>query len=191
MHAAKAKELATDYLWLGLTNEHQAICRQLLELAANSKDSVQCDRAAKAYLIQSHPDPEMLKEAVASGRQALQLAGPNDGSRTWYIVTAGMAELRDGKPAEAQLLLNEAIKLTGNDPPIRSLELSYRSLARAHLGRTEEARADLADLEKLVPEFPAPLAPTAIFLDTDFLAGCLAHEEAKALLDSAPPVSKP
>ena len=59
------------------------------------------------------------------------------------------------------------------------------------MGQTQEARADLADLEKLVPEFPAPLVPSAIVLNADFLAACLAREEAKALLNPSPPPSKP
>jgi tetratricopeptide (TPR) repeat protein len=33
-----AKQLATACLWLGQTNMHQAICRKLLDLAANSKE---------------------------------------------------------------------------------------------------------------------------------------------------------
>jgi len=41
-----------------------------------------------------------------------------------------------------------------------------------------------------VPEFPAPLVPSAIVLSPDFLAACLAHEEAKALLN-APGVPHP
>ena len=60
-----AKLLATVYLWLGQTNEHQAVCRKLLDLADHSKDPVVHDCAAKAYLIQAHPDPELLKLAMA------------------------------------------------------------------------------------------------------------------------------
>jgi tetratricopeptide (TPR) repeat protein len=187
----KAKQLATAYLWLGQTNEHQALCRKLLDLAADSKHASSHDRAAKAYLIQAHPDPETLKQAVASARQTLQLAATNDDRRGWFLVTAAMAAVRDGKPAEAESLLHEALKIGGDDLNRRRLALAYRALARAQLGRTEEARADLAELEKLGPAFPAPLAPSAILLPPDFLAVCLAHEEAKALLNPPPPPPKP
>jgi len=189
----RAKKLATVYLWLGETNEHRAICRRLLDLAANSKDPTSHDRAAKAYLIQAHPEPEMLKQAVASGRQALQLASTNDVNRAWFLVTDAMAAVRDGKPAEAESLLNEALKVPGDHRNRRSLALAYRTLARAHLGRTEEARADLAELEKLLHAFPAPPALSAILLlQPDFLAACLAQEEAKALIGApSAPVAVP
>jgi serine/threonine protein kinase len=186
----KGKQLATIYLWLGQTNEHHAICRKLLDQAVNSKEPRSHDRAAKAYLIAAHPDPETLKRAVASGRQALKLAATNDSNRPWFLVTAGIAELRDGRPAEAESLLDEAIKVAGDDPNLPGLALAYRSLARAHLGRTEEARADLAQLEKLLPALPVPSVVAAILLPPDFLAVCLAHEEAKALLSPPPPAFK-
>jgi eukaryotic-like serine/threonine-protein kinase len=187
----KAKQLATIYLWLGQTNEHLAICRKLLDLADNSTDPRSHDRAAKACLIDAHPEPEMLRRAVASGRQALKLAATNDSNRPWFLVTAGIAELRDGRPAEAESLLDEALKLAGDDPNLPGLALAYRTLARAHLGRTEEARADLAELEKLLPALPVPSVVSAILLPSDLLAVCLAHQEAKALLNAPPPLSKP
>jgi serine/threonine protein kinase len=187
----KAKQLATVYLWLGQTNEHLAVSRQLLELTESSTDPSFHDRAAKAYLIQAQPDPQTLKQAVASARQALNLATTNDANRGWFLVTGAMAAVRDGRPAEADLLLDEALRVPGDDRDRRSLALAYRTLARAHLGRTEEARADLAELENLRSVFPVPPAPSAILLQPDFLAVCLAHEEAKALLNPPPPPSKP
>ena len=92
-----------------------------------------------------------------------------------------MATVRDGKPAEAESLLDEALKVPGDRRNRRSLALAYRTLARAHLGRTEEARADLAELEKLRPALPDPPAPSATLLQPDLLVVCLAHEGAKAL----------
>ncbi len=65
--------LAIVYLWLGQTNDYQALCRNLLEQVANSKDSIVLDKAAKACLIQAYTDPDLLKLAVTSGRQALAL----------------------------------------------------------------------------------------------------------------------
>jgi tetratricopeptide (TPR) repeat protein len=187
----KAKQLATVCLWLGQTNDHRAICRRLLDLAANSKEPTAHDRAAKTYLIQAHPDPEMLKQAVASGRQALQLAATNDVNRPWFLITAAMAAVRDGKPGEAESLLGGALKDAGLEQDCRRLALAYRTLARVGLGRTEEARADFTELEKLLSPLPAPPALSAILSPPDFLAACLAYDEAKALLNPPPSPSKP
>ena len=186
----KAKRLATVCLWLGQTNEHLAICRKLLDLAANSEGSTAHDRAAKAYLIQAHPDPETLKQAVASGRQALELAGTNDSNRTWFLVTAAMAALRDGKPAEADVLLNVALKEPSDVPVLRRMALAYHTLALAHLGRMGEARSEFAQLENALHALLVPPALSAILLEPDFLAVSLAHQEARAILNLPPP-SKP
>jgi hypothetical protein len=62
----------------------------------------------------------------------------------------------------------------------------YSTWARAHLARAEDARADFADLEQLVPEFNAPLVPAAIYLEADFLAVCLAHEKPKHSWEPTP-----
>jgi tetratricopeptide (TPR) repeat protein len=179
----QAKQLATVYLWLGQTNEHLAVCREFLDLAADSQDPATHERAAKAYLAQDHPDQLTLKLAVASARLAMKMVATNDVNRPWFLVTAAMAAVRDGKPAEAESLLDEVLRAPGDDPNLDTLALAYRTLARAHLGRTEEARADLAELEKQQPILPVPPAPSAILLEPDFLAVSLAHEEAKALLE--------
>jgi eukaryotic-like serine/threonine-protein kinase len=187
----EARLLAMLCLWLGQANEHQVICRRLLDLAANSKDPTVDECAAVAYLIQAHPDPVMLKQAVASGRQVLRLASTNDNNRGWFLVPAAMAALREGKPAEAELLLNEVLEVSHNQASLCALALAYRALARTHLGRTEEARADLAELEKLQPALPVPPALSAALINPDIVAACLAHEEAKALLNFPPPAPKP
>jgi hypothetical protein len=121
----------------------------------------------------------------------LKLAATNDTNRAWFLVTAAMAAVRDGRPAEADSILDDALKAAGADLNRRSLALAYRTLEQARLGRTKDARANLAELEKLLPALPTPGAPSAILLQPDFLAVCLAHEEAKALVNPPPPPSKP
>jgi tetratricopeptide (TPR) repeat protein len=187
----KAKQLATVYLWLRQTNEHLAVCRKLLDMADHSTDPSVHDRAAKAYLIQAQPDPQTLKRAVGSARQALKLAATNDTNRAWFLVTAAMAAVRDGRLGDADSILDDALQIAGADLNRRSLALAYRTLEQAHQGRTREARANLAELDKLLPALPAPGAPSAILLQPDFLAVCLAHEEAKALLNPPAPPSNP
>jgi serine/threonine protein kinase/tetratricopeptide (TPR) repeat protein len=176
--------LAIDYLWLGKTNEHQALCRKVLELAAHSQDPPTHDRAAKAYLIQPHPAPEVLKLAVASGRQALALSSTNHAFRRWFLITAGLAEVRDAKPAEAEPLLTEALKYSNRSPDQDGLALAYRAITRVQLGRTNEARADFSELEKLALPLPAHDSSSPDLSKIDHLAVCIAYEEARALLNT-------
>jgi tetratricopeptide (TPR) repeat protein len=183
----KVKQLATVYLWLGRTNEHLAVCRRLLDSAATSADPSTLDRAAKAYLIQSHPDSDVLKQAIAAGRRALKVAKPGDYSRGFFMVTAAMAALRDRAPAEAEPLLTEAIGFYADDWDRQSLALAYRMLARAYQGKMDEARADLAELEKCLPLVQARPTLSPIVFRSDAMAACLAHEEAKELLSSRQP----
>jgi tetratricopeptide (TPR) repeat protein len=181
--------LAIDYLWLGRTNEHQAICRKLLELAAHSQEPTIHERAAKACLIQPHPDPNLLKLAVASGRQALALSPPNDANRPWFLIIAGLAEVRDAKPAEAEPLLTEALKHINDNDDQNGLALAFRTIALVQLGHTNEARTDFAALEKLA--LPLPTHDSSLAgIGSDHLAVCIAYEEARAVLN-APAVPHP
>ena len=189
--ADKAMRLATVYLWLGQTNEHKAMCQKLLDLAANSDDPATQNCAAKAYLIQSHPDPEMLERAVACGRRVLGLSATNDAKRGSYLITAAMAELRDGRPADAEPLLTEATKYARFDWNRHRMAIAYRTLARADLGQTGDARIDFTELENFRPAYPIPPALSAIVLEPDVLVECMAHEEARTLLHLPPPAYKP
>lgn len=179
----KAKRLATIYFWLGQTNEHESFCRKQLELSSTSEDPKTLDRAAKSYLLHAHPNPELVKLAVAPGRQALKLSPPGDRDRPWFMVTAAMAAVRDGKPAEAETLLTEAVNLSDGNSRLQPLALGYRAIALAQLGRTNEARADFAALEKFVLPLPAREPPSPMLLNTDQMAICIAFEEARELLN--------
>jgi tetratricopeptide (TPR) repeat protein len=167
----KAQHLAIVHLRLGETNEHRALCRKILEWAANSKEPTAHERAAKAYLLQAHPEPESLKQAVDAGRQALKLVTPNDANRLWFLVTAALAALRDRATAEAEPLLTEALSALGDNRYAQDLALACRVMARAQLGRTNEARADFAELEKIKPAFPASPTRSPILLQPDAMAG--------------------
>jgi tetratricopeptide (TPR) repeat protein len=186
----KAEHLAIVHLWLGETNEHQAICQKLLKDAANSRDPVAHDGAAEAYLLQAHPEPDLLKQAVAAGRQALKLAATNNTYRGRLLVTAGLAAIRDGVPGEAEPLLTEVLNVPGAKRECRGLALACQVMARARLGRTNEARADFADLQKIRAQVPAPPTVSPIVFDRDAMAVALVYEEAKELLN-LPGTGKP
>jgi serine/threonine protein kinase len=184
-----AMHLATIRYWLGETNGHRAICKLFLDAAVNSKDPRAHNRAAIACLIQVNPDPRTLNLAVASGRQVLRLASTNDPRWGWFLITAALAEVRDQKSAEAEVLLNES--LAAPNPSLERLALAraYRALARARLGRLEEARADLAEMESLLPDLPTFLAPPALsnlLFNPDWVVAFLARDEARTLLISEP-----
>ncbi len=179
-----AIRLATIDLWLGETNEHRTLCRELLAWAAeHSEDPAPHQRAAYAYLLQSHPDPEMLKQAVAAARKALKLTSPNFIHRGWMLVVAGLAAIRDGLPGEAEPPLTEALSAPRVSRNLRGLGLACRTIARAQLGRTNEAQADFAELDRIRPAFPAPPTPSAILFLLDEMAVAQMYEEAKALLN--------
>jgi predicted Zn-dependent protease len=183
----KGKHLATVQLWLGQTNEHQALCRKMLGLAAQATDPATCDRAAKAFLIQSQSDAETLKLAVVAGRNALKLAAPGDSNRPWFLVTAAMAAVRDGGSAEAESLLSEVLRDPAGHPDRRALALAFRAIARVRLGRISDAQADFVELEKRVSQFPAVPTLSPIVTQPDTIAVLLAHREAKALLSAGLP----
>jgi tetratricopeptide (TPR) repeat protein len=184
-----AKHLATVYLWVGQTNEHQAICGKLLDVTASSKDPFDHERAAKAYLILAHPAPETLKKAVAAARKVQELSSSGYAD-AYFPITVAMAAVRDGKPAEAESLLAEVLK-SMRFRESRALALAYRTLARVHLGRTKEARADFAELNGLMPAFPPAPICSAILLQPDSMAVWLAHDEARELLYPPTSPSKP
>ena len=99
--------------------------------------------------------------------------------------------MRDAKPAEAEPLLTEALKYSNRSPDPDGLALAYRAIARVQLGRTNEARADFSELEKLALPLPAHDSSSPDLSKIDHLAVCIAYEEARALLNPSPSPSKP
>jgi len=65
-----------------------------------------------------------VEAGVASGRQALALSSTNHAFRRWFLITAGLAALRDAKPAEAEPLLTEALKYSNRS----RIRMGWRSL---------------------------------------------------------------
>ena len=64
----------------------------------------------------------------------------------------------------------------------RALALACQALARVQSGRPAEARAGLAELEKLMPPAPDSPALSPILADANAMAAHLIFEEARALL---------
>jgi tetratricopeptide (TPR) repeat protein len=180
--------LALVLCWSGKLTEHEALCRKLLEAAAQSEDPAIHDRAAKAYLLRPRPEPQMLKLAAASARKTLILARPGDELYPWFLTVAGAAACREGQPSEADALLDKAIQAPLHENQ-RRLALAFRAMARLQAGKVEEARADLAEIEKAHLPVPDHTRMSAVLRDQDQLAVRLAYDEAKAKLSEAQPVA--
>lgn len=92
-------------------------------------------------------------------------------------------------PAEAEDLLNGLLTKGGlmatpdDNRERRVLALASRAIARTRQNRLTEARADLAELESLLPRFAEPPAGWAVFRSADVMAAFLARAEARALLN--------
>ena len=95
-------------------------------MAAHSKDLITYGRAAKTYLLQAHPKPELLKLAAVSRLQALKLSPSWDNNRDWFLVTAALTALRDGQPAETEPLLTEALEDNGGNADEHRVALVFR-----------------------------------------------------------------
>jgi serine/threonine protein kinase/tetratricopeptide (TPR) repeat protein len=177
----RSLQLALVFLWQGNTAEHDALCRQTFDVLSGASDPAVCDRAAKAYLLRSNPEPNLLKLASASAGRAMDLAQPGDSNLPWFRTAAGMAAYREGRFAEAETLLSSAVANPLHENQ-RRLALVFRAMARARAGRGEEARADMVKLAKLNLAWPDPAKMSPIVRDQDQLAVRLAYHEASALM---------
>ncbi len=178
---AKSMHLGLTHLWLHKDTEHRELCQRLLASVAESKSASSHDRAAKVLLLHPSPDPELLKQAAESAGQALALAKTNDDWRPWYQTVVALADSRTGKAAEAEALLTEVESTTRNCTR-RGLALAIRARVRWTEGRAAEARADLAEVDKLGIPDPDPLHVTFVLRKPDYLALYLAAREARGLL---------
>jgi serine/threonine protein kinase len=182
--------LAVALLWLGDFEAHEAHCREFFRATAGFEDPAIYDRVAKAYLLRPNPEPETLKLASERAHRALELAQPGDANMPWFRTVAGMAAYREGKLAEAETLLNEAVANPLHENQ-RRLAVASRAMARWRAGRLDEAQADLAELAKLNVLLPDRTRMSPAVRDQDQLAVRLACEEAGALLKGVSAAAKP
>jgi serine/threonine protein kinase len=178
--------LALVLLWSGRTADHETLCRELLTSTADSSDPLLHDRAAKAYLLRSDPEPKTLGLAAASAGRALELAATGDPNLPWFRTVAGMAAFREKRFSEAETLLTKAIKSPLHENQ-RLLALAFRAMTRWDSDRRNDARADLAELGRVNLTLPEPTRMSAVLRDQDQLAVRLAQAEAKSRLKERPP----
>jgi serine/threonine protein kinase len=186
--SALGMHLAYLYLWVGRTNEHEALCKRMLESAQGSSDPSSFERPSKAYLINPDSHGELRGTAIAAAKRALELAPPgNTNLLAWFQLSRGIAAYRDHQAKDAGIALSEAVRLGGSHSEIRGLALLFRAMARAKLGQEDTARADLAEIEARITPLPEPTQIFPNLFKPDQLAILLAYKEAKALLDQPIP----
>jgi serine/threonine protein kinase/tetratricopeptide (TPR) repeat protein len=172
----RSLHLATVLLWLGKNAEHESHCRRIFAEAASSDEPAVLDRAAKAYLLQSKPDPQTLKLAFSAARRAFELAPTDDPNVPWFYTVAGMAAFREGKLGEAETLLSKATANPLHENQ-RRLAVAFRAMTRFQAGRQDDARADLSELTKLNLTLPDRTRMSPLLREQDQLAVRLAYKE--------------
>jgi tetratricopeptide (TPR) repeat protein len=178
--AVRSLHLALVYLWQGRDAEHETFCRKIFAAIAPSDDPAIYDRAAKAYLLRTNPEPDTLKLACDSARRTLDLAQAGDANMPWFQTVAGLAAFREGKFSQADTLLTEALANPIHENQ-RRLALAFRAMARSRDGRSEDAQADQMELAKLNLPLPQRTRMSAVVRDQDQLAARLAYKEAVSL----------
>ncbi len=180
--------LLVQLAWFGRQEQrlelgHQALDR--LKDPKNPDDARAHSRIARGCLIAPTSDQQLLDKAVASARLSVTQGFNNDTQQHYRETTLAMAEYRSGDYAKAEEVLTAAIDFDPEGKWMGNTALLFRSMTRHHLGRQDEARADLdAVAERILP------LPSRDHLPADAFASelhfALVYEEAKALLNSRP-----
>ena len=185
------RRLALLHLWQGETSAHLALCRRLLDLAANSRDETVNERAASTYLVQTGSDPALLESAVSAARRAADLSHEE---KHWAYLAECFAAYRTGRFGDAVKFANQTLGIAADNNVLRGQALAWRAMARWRLGQYDSARADLAAVELRLPRsrYRTPLVPAV--LEDNEMAMCIVYEEARALIagpGSQPKTSQP
>ena len=190
----RASQLALVQLWMGQTNHYVAESRKLLDRALATTSGLvipTLDHAAKTILVQTQPDSETRRKAAEVGREALNRATKYHWPLEHYRTTTALASLREGRPEEAETLLNVVLDQPVVAPAGKVLALACRAVARARLNQKAEALADLEAVKRMLPPFGPRPTPSAVLLRADSIAAALLFEEANALLTASLEATRP
>ena len=172
--------------WLGRIAEYAETCHLALTAVGATREPEIADRAARVCCLWPGMDPQLLQQALALARVAVETgAGYRD--EAWFNTTLGMALYRTGdfKAADESLAIadSSAEKTPGSLPPVTGTARCFRSMALFRQGRPEEAQALLdqtAAVMKPLPTHPEqPLRSRATLED---LIHWLAFAEARDVL---------
>jgi len=173
--------LGLAQLWLGNGDEHRDTSRRMLESVNRALNSWDYEKAARVYLLQANPEPEILKLASEASRKGLSLAKLNADDQGWFKITKALGDSRTDKLGEADSLLTDVVDTARNGMQ-RGLALAVRARVRWSTGRAAEARADLAEVDALAIPEPDRVRVNFVLRKADHLAVHLATREARALI---------
>ncbi len=140
------------YLDVGQSEKAQADCNTVLDLIEKYGKSEPGAKGAIArtlgYRARSYVRMNDLKKASDDADRAIELNPKSAGG--W--LARGLAELAQGKPAEAEANFTKTIELAPTQPANRARALYYRGQARKELGQTEQGEADQLEAKQLFPD---------------------------------------
>ncbi|MCW1922839.1 tetratricopeptide repeat protein [Luteolibacter arcticus] len=140
--------LAPLLVQLGDLAEYQRLCASICGKFGETKDVFVADRMAKACLIL--PLPALDLKAVAAMAERAVNDGSKEVAAPYFQFCKGLAEFRLGHYEEALTWTRRAA-----DGPFREAKagaFTVLAMAEFKLGRLEEARAALAECDKLIAE---------------------------------------
>lgn len=169
-------------LWFGRDDEHEAVCRKMLEQVADTKDPGVADRVAKACNLRASPPLDMVDAALELARKSTEL-GKGQNLNPFFKLCLGLAQYRKGDYKAAETSLDEVRASGDRSWNILHLNRFLTAMNTYKLGREEEARTLLAKAETEFGTFPVDeLKPFSQPRGVEPIIVWVIHREAKALI---------
>jgi len=186
-----SQQVAALQAWFSQDTEFATTLRRATEFANSTTNPSTAERAAKMGSLRPSTDKEQLEASLVLARRAVEL-GKNTAFVDWIQMALGMAEYRNGHYAAADEVLSAAAQAVKYDPIVSGTAAFYRAMSLFRQGQETEARRLFTEAASRMKPLPAddknPLAGGAT---ADDLILWMAYKEAKALVNSPPPTSKP
>jgi hypothetical protein len=173
--------LAAIQAWLVQQTEYSATCDRVLELAKDSKEPTDAERAAKICSLRAS-DAETHEAALDLARRAVEL-GKGNVLMFYFQLALGMAEYRCGHDAEADVALRAAAHLGPQNYHVSGTTGFYRAMSLFKQGKEAEAIKLASEAVAKMKPLPADQQnPLTGDDNADDLILWMALKEASALL---------
>ena len=179
-------KLSAIQAWLGMSADHLATCRRVLQQAKHTEQATQADEAARSYSLIPSSDAQLLDAALVLARRAVSL-GQGEPGFAWYQMGLGMAEYRSGDYVTAEKTLIAAEEnylevIPASTPIIQTIARFYRAMSIFRQGNVAESRQVFANSEARMKPVPIEGQPLRERVGHNDLICWLAYKEAQALL---------